>query len=87
MKNALYQYLATQGGKLSTEEILVSFIASIVIGAIIFLSYRFSHSGTVYSAKFNVSLFMLTLITTMVMTVIANNVALSLGMVGALSIV
>ena len=43
--------------------------------------------GTIYNKKFNVSLVMLTVLTSMVMTVIGNNVALSLGMVGALSIV
>lgn len=87
MKNELYQYLAMQGGNLSAEEILLSFVAALVIGAIIYVSYRFSHASSVYSAKFNVSLFMLVLVTTMIMSVIGNNVALSLGMVGALSIV
>ena len=62
-------------------------MAAIIAGAIIFLSYRFSHSGAVYSGRFNVSLWMLALVTTMVMCVIGNNIALSLGMVGALSIV
>lgn len=58
-----------------------------VIACFIFLSYRLSHSGSIYSMKFNVSLAVLTLITTTVMIVIGNNIALSLGMVGALSIV
>ena len=87
MRNALYQYLSAQSGTLSTGEILMSFIAAIVIALVIFVSYQFSHAGTVYSAKFNVSLVMLTIVTTLVMSVIGNNVALSLGMVGALSIV
>ena len=46
-----------------------------------------SHEGSIYSKKFNVSLVALTVITTTVMIVIGNNIALSLGMVGALSIV
>ena len=58
-----------------------------MIACFIFLSYRLSHSGSIYSMKFNVSLAVLTLITTTVMIVIGNNIALSLGMVGALSIV
>ena len=86
MRNALYQYLSAQAGTLSTGEILMSFIAAIIIAVVIFVSYQFSHAGTVYSAKFNVSLVMLTIVTTLVMSVIGNNVALSLGMVGALSI-
>lgn len=87
MREELYQYLAIQSGSLSPMEIITGFIAAVVIGAVIFVSYRFSHASSVYSAKFNVSLVMLTLVTTLVMSVIGNNVALSLGMVGALSIV
>ncbi len=87
MKEELYQYLLSQSGNLSLEEIALCFVAAVILGAIIFLSYRFSHAASVYSAKFNVSLVMLTLVTTLVMSVIGNNVALSLGMVGALSIV
>lgn len=87
MKEGLYQYLATQSGSMSVMQIIFSFFAAIVISIIIFVSYRFSHSGSVYSAKFNVSLVMLTLVTTCIMCVIGNNIALSLGMVGALSIV
>ena len=61
--------------------------AAVVIASFIFLSYRLSHDGSIYSNKFNVSLVVLTLITTTVMIVIGNHIALSLGMVGALSIV
>ena len=54
---------------------------------LIFISYAISHRGTIYSKKFNASLVALTVLTGTVMTVIGNNIALSLGMVGALSIV
>ena len=60
---------------------------SAVLGFFIFLSYAISHRGTIYSKKFNASLVVLTVLTGTVMTVIGNNIALSLGMVGALSIV
>lgn len=76
-----------QGVTLDLEGILLSLGVSIVIGLVIFLSYWITHSGTIYSKKFNVSLVMLTILTSSVMAVIGNNVALSLGMVGALSIV
>ena len=46
-----------------------------------------THKGTIYSKKFNASLIVMTVLTGTVMTVIGNNIALSLGMVGALSIV
>lgn len=79
--------LLEQGKVLSVEEIVLHIGISIVIGFVIFLSYWISHIGTIYSKKFNASLVMLTVLTTTVITVIGNNIALSLGMVGALSIV
>lgn len=87
MKEQLMNYLVTTTGALTLEDILLNFVAAAVIAAVIFFSYRISHSGAVYSPRFNVSLVMLTLVTALVMNVIGNNVALSLGMVGALSIV
>ncbi|MDD6679534.1 MAG: DUF4956 domain-containing protein [Firmicutes bacterium] len=87
MKEQLMNYLLNTTGALTLEDVLLNFLVAAVIGAVIFLSYRISHSNAVYSARFNVSLVMLTLVTTLVMNVIGNNVALSLGMVGALSIV
>ena len=74
-------------GDLSAEAIIIRLCAAAVIAAFIFLSYRISHDGSIYSSKFNISLVVLTLVTTTVMIVIGNHIALSLGMVGALSIV
>ena len=87
MRENLLQLLESSGGDLSTETILLRLVMSAIIAAFLFLSYRLSHSGSIYSVKFNVSLMSLTIITTTVMIVIGNNIALSLGMVGALSIV
>ena len=87
MNQDLLYYITNHAGSLSVQEIIVNFLAALAVGFIIFLSYRFSHASAVYSARFNVSLWMLTVVTTMVMCVIGNNIALSLGMVGALSIV
>lgn len=72
---------------LTVEHILLNFLVALTLGVAIYVSYRFSHSSAVYSSRFNVSLLMLTLITTLIMNVIGNNIALSLGMVGALSII
>lgn len=87
MKDKILEYLQVSTNQLSTENIIIGFVAAVIIAIVIFVSYRFSHSSAVYSAKFNVSLVMLTIVTTLIMSVIGNNVALSLGMVGALSIV
>lgn len=84
------EYLQTilmESGTLTPQDIVLRIIASAVISGAIYLSYWYTHSGTAYSKKFNVSLVTLTILTGTVMTVIGNNIALSLGMVGALSIV
>ncbi len=86
MREYLAKVLET-GNNLTIEEIIMNVLMSCVLGFAIFLSYKLSHTGTIYSKKFNVSLVILTTLTGMVMTVIGNNIALSLGMVGALSIV
>jgi len=72
---------------LSMGDIVLHIVAAAVFSLAIYLSYWYTHAGTAYSKKFNVSLVTLTILTGMVMTVIGNNIALSLGMVGALSIV
>ncbi|MGX7196519.1 DUF4956 domain-containing protein [Enterococcus olivae] len=87
MREVLFELLSANQGALTIQDVLLNFFIAGVLGLVIYLSYRISHSNGVYSAKFNVSLVMLTLITTLVMNVIGNNIALSLGMVGALSIV
>lgn len=86
MKQLLLE-LFEESGSLDPQAILLRLAMAVVIGAFIFLSYHLSHEGSIYSRKFNVSLVAMTVITTTVMVVIGNNIALSLGMVGALSIV
>ncbi len=86
MKSQIFNLIKDQTA-LSWQQIAANIIVAGIIGFVIFISYMISHKGTIYSKKFNVSLVVLTVLTSMVMTVIGNNVALSLGMVGALSIV
>lgn len=86
MKDKLFN-LFQNTGDLNFDDILLNILVAAAIGALICLSYYISHRGTIYSKKFNVSLLILTILTGTVMTVIGNNIALSLGMVGALSIV
>ena len=57
------------------------------IGMFIFFVYKKTFSGIMYSANFGVTLIALTMITTLVILAVTSNVVLSLGMVGALSIV
>ena len=86
MKDNVLELFAGQNN-LTWQVILMNILFSAFLGAVIYLSYYLTHRGTIYSKKFNVSLIVLTVLTGTVMTVIGNNLALSLGMVGALSIV
>ncbi len=86
MRSQIFNLIKDQS-VLTWEQIAANIFVSGIIGFLIFISYMITHRGTIYSKKFNVSLVVLTVLTSMVMTVIGNNVALSLGMVGALSIV
>lgn len=86
MKQQLFELLKNQGD-LTWQQICLNVAVAVLLGFLIFISYAISHRGTIYSRKFNVSLVTLTVLTATVMTVIGNNIALSLGMVGALSIV
>ena len=86
MKDKLFELFKTSGElQIGTVALHISMAA--VLGFLIFVSYYITHRGTIYSKKFNASLVVLTVLTGTVMTVIGNNIALSLGMVGALSIV
>ena len=86
MKEKIFN-LFESTGELSFESIAANILMAAALGFLIYISYYISHRGTIYSKKFNASLVVLTILTGTVMTVIGNNIALSLGMVGALSIV
>lgn len=86
MKDILASMLE-QNNALTGQAIVMYIVSATLVSIAIYVSYWYTHTGTAYSRKFNVSLMMLTILTATVMTVIGNNIALSLGMVGALSIV
>ncbi|WP_315459743.1 DUF4956 domain-containing protein [uncultured Streptococcus sp.] len=69
------------------EQILLSLVVSIIMGAVIYLIYRQFFTGVVFSRSFAVTLVGMTILTCMVTLAISTNIVISLGMVGALSIV
>ena len=71
----------------SILDMVLALILSFGIGIFIFLVYKKTFSGVMYSSSFGVTLIALTMITTLVILAVTSNVVLSLGMVGALSIV
>ncbi|SHH33544.1 DUF4956 domain-containing protein [Clostridium grantii] len=72
---------------LSALNIGVTLLLSFVIGLFIFQVYKKTYQSVVYTKSFNMSLVMMTMITALVIMAVTSNVVLSLGMVGALSIV
>ena len=61
--------------------------SAFLVGLFIYMVYKKTYMGIMYSRPFNVSLVALTMLTTFVILAVTSNVVLSLGMVGALSIV
>lgn len=72
---------------LSVLDMSITLILSFVAGFFIYQVYKKSYQSVVYTKSFSVSLVMMTMITSLVILAVTANVVLSLGMVGALSIV
>lgn len=66
---------------------LIALLSAFLVGLFIYLVYKKTFSGVMYSRPFNIALVALTMLTTFVILAVTSNVVLSLGMVGALSIV
>lgn len=71
----------------SLLDMTLALILAFCLGLFIFFVYKKTFSGVMYSSSFGVTLIALTMITTVVILAVTSNVVLSLGMVGALSIV
>ncbi len=71
----------------SILDMAIALILAFGLGLFIFLVYKKTFNGVMYSSSFGVTLIALTMITTVVILAVTSNVVLSLGMVGALSIV
>lgn len=74
-------------GDFNVFDIISVILVTLLVSLYMFYIYKKTYTGNVYSHKFNVSLVMMALITSMVIMTISSNLVLSLGMVGALSIV
>lgn len=90
MNQAIKFFEQANGGSnvgYSLESVLIHFTVTLLLSLFIYVIYRATYSGVAYSKSFNLSIVLTALVTAMVMMVIGSNLALSLGMVGALSIV
>ena len=84
---SLSDYFQAQFENLTPWSILIGLAMGLVVGLIIAFVYKRCYRGVLYSPTFAMTLVMLTLITTPVVMCIKSDIALSMGMVGALSIV
>ena len=73
--------------KMPIETVFLILVIAFIVALIIYLTYKNTYTGVMYNPRFNVSLIMITMVTTIVMVVIGSNISVSLGMVGALSII
>ncbi len=72
---------------ISALSIGLTLLLAFIVGAFIFNIYKKTYQSVVYTKSFNISLIMMTMVTSLVILAVTSNVVLSLGMVGALSIV
>jgi len=82
-------FVAMQSGmeRFSAIEIIINLLVSFLVGLFIFYVYKKTFQGVLYQRSFNVSLVTIAMVITLVIMTISGNLILSLGMVGALSIV
>lgn len=76
-----------QVGELSILGLLTRLGLTFLIGILIFFIYKRSYQGVMYNRAFNISLVVTSIITSLIIMTITSNIVLSLGLVGALSIV
>ena len=86
-RNQLTSYLLSRNVTITPLEALICLLAAVVLAFFMYFVYRKTYTGVAYSRNFNVSLVLLAIITTIAMLAIGNNLTLSLGMVGSLSII
>lgn len=86
-KEEVLSFFYTNSTNYGVKRTLVILLCGLAAGLIIYLTYFITSEKVVYNRKFNWSLVAVLLITTIVMMMISSNIAVSLGMVGALSIV
>lgn len=83
----LFRYLVDGASAYTLETIAFNMAVTTALGLFIFFVYKKTFTGVLYSLSFNVSIVVIAMTTAMVIMLIGSNLAISLGMVGALSIV
>jgi len=84
---AMFFTASTNYPSITIERVILSLTISFAIGLFLFFMYRKTFTGVIYNRAFNISIVLTALIVTLVVIPISSNVALSLGTIGALSII
>jgi len=74
-------------GSLTGSQVLLNLTVAFICGVVIFIIYRYFNKSVVYSVRFNMLIVMVCVVTSLIIITIGTNLVLTLGMVGALSIV
>ena len=86
-KKEILDWFTVNSESLSVDKVLFVLCISLLVGVVIFITYRLAYTGVSYNSRFNAGNVVIVLITSVIMLMISSNIAISLGMVGALSIV
>ena len=86
-KKEILDWFTVNSESLSVDKVLFVLCISLLVGVVIFITYRLAYTGVSYNSRFNAGNVVIVLITSVIMLMISSNMAISLGMVGALSIV
>ena len=74
-------------GSVGPVQVVISLLVSLVLALMTAFVYRLTHSGYAYSRSYNITMVSVAMVITLMMTVIGNYLALSLGLIGALSVI
>ena len=86
-KQEIFNYFYTNSANLGINKMILTMLGGLVIGLIIYITYKESNKGVSYNQEFNAMLVLVLEIAIVIMLMISSNIVISLGMVGALSIV
>ena len=87
MTFSISDWFQKQFEAIAPGEVILALVLGLGVGLIVAFTYKLCYRGVLYSPNFSLTLIMMTLVTTPVVMCISSNLALSMGMVGALSIV
>lgn len=83
----LFDYIRNTSDLMSVGSVIANMLITLLVALFIYWVYKKTYTGVMYSMNFNLTILLTSMVTAMVMMVIGSNLALSLGMVGALSII